>query len=110
MQTAGQQFEPPLFAWLPSIGVSNLIEVANFDPAWDNDLLVESLKAQSLFRLRRDRNGPIVYSEPIPLGERLRDIAALPDGTLVLWTDAAHLMFVSVDTAKLAANHRPESP
>jgi len=36
----------------------------------------------------------------------LRDIAALSDGTLVLLTDEAQLMFVSVDRAKLATNRR----
>lgn len=106
MQTAHQKFEKPVFAWLPSIGVSNLIEVSNFNAAWDHDLLVESLKAKSLYRLRRDGEGKILYSEPIPLGHRLRDIAASPDGTLVLWTDDAKLIFVNVDTAKLATNRR----
>jgi glucose/arabinose dehydrogenase len=104
---SAQPFEKPVLAWVPSIGVSNLIEVENFHAAWNGDLLVESLKAQSLFRLRRDGNGRVVYSEPIPLGQRLRDIAALPDGTLVLWTDSAQLIFLSVDHARLAANQRP---
>jgi hypothetical protein len=105
-QTAEQRFEPPLFAWLPSIGVSNLIEVANFDPAWHRDLLVASLIARTLHRVHRDGEGRVIYSEPIPLGQRLRDIAALSDGTLVLWTDEAQLIFVSVDRAKLATNRR----
>lgn len=105
-QTAEQRFEKPVFAWVPSIAVSNLIEIVNFNPAWDNDLLVESLKAQSLYRLRLDGEGRVVYSEPIALGQRLRDIAALSDGTLVLWTDEAQLMFLSVDSAKLATNKR----
>jgi aldose sugar dehydrogenase len=100
-------FEQPVFAWVPSIGVSNLIEIANFHPAWDGDLLVASLRARTLFRLRRDGDRRIVYSEPIVLGQRLRDIAALPDGTLVLWTDDARLLFVSVDRGKLATNQRP---
>jgi hypothetical protein len=104
---SAQPFEKPVLAWVPSIGISNLIEIENFHPAWNGDLLVESLKAQSLFRLRRGGDGRVVYSEPIPLGQRLRDIAALPDGSLVLWTDSAQLMFLSVDRARLAANQRP---
>ena len=75
--------------------------------AGDGDLLVGSLRAQALHRLRRDGDGRVVYSEPIQLGQRLRDIAALPDGTLAIWTDSARLMFLSVDRARLAANHRP---
>ena len=66
-----------MFAWVPSIGVSNLIEVVNFHPAWNGDLLVGSLRAQSLYRLRRDADGRVVYSEPIALGHRLRDIGTL---------------------------------
>lgn len=100
-------FEKPVYAWVPSIGVSNLIEVANFDPIWNGDLLVASLKEKTLFRLRRDGESRILYSEPIPLGQRLRDIAALSDGTLVIWTDDAQLMVLSVDRAKLATNRRP---
>jgi aldose sugar dehydrogenase len=103
----GQPFEKPVFAWVPAIGVSNLIEVANFHPAWDGDLLVASLRAQSLHRLRRDGDGRVVYSEPMSVGQRLRDIAALSDGTLVLWTDDAQLMFIGVDRARLVANSRP---
>jgi aldose sugar dehydrogenase len=100
-------FEKPVFAWVPSIGVSNLIELTNFHPAWDGDLLVESLRAQSLFRLRRDGEGRVVYSEPVLLGERLRDIVTMPDGTLALWTDSARLIFIGVDRARLAVNRRP---
>ena len=84
-----------------------MIELTNFHPAWDGDLLVESLRSQSLFRLRRDGEGRVVYSEPISLGERLRDIVAMPDGTLALWTDSAKLIFIGVDRARLAVNRRP---
>jgi hypothetical protein len=106
-EIAQPPFEAPVFAWVPSIAVSNRIEVANFSPAWDGDLLVESLSARSLYRLRRDGAGRVIYSEPIALGQRLRDIAVLSDGTPVLWTDDAQLLFLSVDRAKLATNHRP---
>jgi hypothetical protein len=99
-------FEQPVFAWVPSIGVSNLIEIVNFNAAWDGDLLVASLKAQSLYRLRQDHQGHVIYSEPILIGERLRDIAALSDGALVLWTDQSQLIFLTVDAAKLAMNSR----
>lgn len=89
-------YEMPTFAWVPSVGVSNLIEVRGFDRAWDGDLLVASLKAQTLFRLRMV-DGRVIYSEPIWIGQRIRDIAATPSGEIVLWTDDAQLIFVSVD-------------
>ncbi len=43
-------YQQPIFAWVPSIGVSNLLEVQGFNERWNGDLLVESLKAQTLFR------------------------------------------------------------
>jgi len=39
-----------------------LIEVANFDQAWDHDLLVASLIARTLHRLHRDGKGRVIYS------------------------------------------------
>lgn len=98
----------PLFSWLPSIAVSNLIEVQGFDHRWDGDILVGSLKALSLFRLRL-KGGRVLYSEPIWIGQRIRDLAQLKDGTIVLWTDDTQLMFVSVDREQLSANERPAS-
>lgn len=98
----------PLFSWLPSIAVSSLIEIQRFDRRWDGDILVGSLKALSLFRLRLKR-GRVLYSEPIWIGQRIRDLAQLKDGTIVLWTDDTQLMFVSVDREQLSANERPAS-
>ncbi|MGN6311213.1 MAG: PQQ-dependent sugar dehydrogenase [Xanthobacteraceae bacterium] len=98
----------PLFSWLPSIAVSNLIEVHGFDSRWDGDILVGSLKALSLFRLRLN-GAKVLYSEPIWIGQRIRDLAQLKDGTIVLWTDDTQLMFVSVDREQLSANERPAS-
>jgi len=72
---------------------------------WDDDLLVGSLKAQSLFRLRLDR-GRVLYSESIWIGQRIRDIAQLQDGTIVLWTDDTELQFISVDRQRLEQNQR----
>jgi glucose/arabinose dehydrogenase len=98
----------PLFSWLPSIAVSNLIEIQGFDSRWNGDILVGSLKALSLFRLRLN-GGRVLYSEPIWIGQRIRDLAQLKDGTIVLWTDDTQLMFVSVDREQLSANERPAS-
>jgi len=101
-------YQAPMFAWVPSIGVSNLIQVEGFHARWDDDLLVASLKAESLFRLRLD-GSRVLYSEPIYVGQRIRDIAQLPDGAIVLWTDDTQLLFVSVDRDRLNANTRSAS-
>jgi hypothetical protein len=109
VETDGKVFHQPTYAWVPSIAVSNLIEVTGFNHAWNKDLLVESLKAQSLYRVRIDGDR-VVYSEAIWIGERLRDIGSLSDGTLVLFTDSAKLIFLSVDSEKLATNKREWPP
>jgi aldose sugar dehydrogenase len=98
-------YQAPVFAWLPSIAVSGLIEIHGFDPRWDGDLLIGSLKGESLFRLRMNA-GSVQYSEQIWIGQRIRDLAQLADGTLVLWTDDAQLHFLSVDRTRLDGSRR----
>jgi cytochrome c2 len=94
-------YTTPLFAWIPSIAPSQLTQVNNFNPRWDGDLLVGSMKGSSLFRIRLEA-GRVLYSEPIWIGQRIRDLAQTEDGMIVLWTDDTQLLFVSVDTDKLA--------
>jgi cytochrome c2 len=99
-------FTAPTFSWLPSIAVSNLIEIEGFDDRWNGDILVGSLKGLSLFRLRLEGE-KILYSEPIWIGQRIRDLAQSRNGTILLWTDDAQLLFVSVDRDQLRRNVRP---
>jgi cytochrome c2 len=98
-------YKAPLFAWLPSIASSQLIEVTNFDERWNGDLLVASLKASSLYRLRLEA-GRVLYSEPIFIGQRVRDITETTDGTIILWTDDSQLLFLTIDKDQLAFNRR----
>jgi len=94
------QYEKPAFAWVPSIAVSNLIQVEGAPRAWDGDLVVSSLKARSVFRVRiEDRQ--VRFVEPIPIGERIRDLIQLADGTILLWTDEAHFVELKVDHEQL---------
>jgi cytochrome c2 len=80
-------FEPPMYAWLPDIGVSDLIEVEkDLFPVWRGDLLVSSLAGQDIFRVRI-RNQRVAYVEPIPIEMRIRDIIETSDGKIVLWAD-----------------------
>lgn len=80
-----QEFEPPVLHWTPSIAVSNL---AVYDgrafPLWQRDLLIGSLKAEQLLRVRV-KNGKVVETERIldDLG-RIRDIKIGPDGYVYL--------------------------
>jgi cytochrome c2 len=96
-------FKKPQWAFLPSIGISNLIEVKGFTPLWDGDLLVSSLKAETLFRIRLDGNRPM-YASPIPIGERIRDLIQLKDNTLVLWTDTGKVIILKPEIGPPPAN------
>lgn len=88
----------PVYAWAPSIGVSNLIQIDGFHEAWDGDLLVASLEANSLFRLRIVGER-VVMSEPIHMGERIRDLEQMGDGRLILWTDSHRLVEIVPESA-----------
>jgi cytochrome c2 len=83
-------YRAPKYAWVPSIGISDLIAVRNFAPEWEGDLLVTSLRGEQLRRLRLEGES-IVCDEPIGLEERLRDIGQLVDGRIVLLTDTDKL-------------------
>lgn len=85
-------YQQPIFVWIPSIGVSNLIRIEQDRfPVWKGDLMVSSLHGHSLFRLRLlDRR--VVFSEPIAIGERIRDIIEGRDGRLILWTDTSSIV------------------
>jgi aldose sugar dehydrogenase len=86
---------PPVFAWEPSIGVSNLMEVTGDEfPLWRGDLLVLSLAQQTLHRLRLEGDR-VLYDEAIPFfGHRLRDLTPLPDGRLAVLTDEGDLLLL----------------
>ncbi len=91
-------YQPPVFAWIPSIGISNLTAVANFNERWDGDLLVASLRGESLYRLRLEGER-VLYEERLHIGERIRDIAQAADGTIWLWTDSGKVIALTTSDA-----------
>ncbi len=93
-------YEKPVYAWVPSIATSQLAVVTR--PAfryWQGDLLVTSLKALAVYRVKID-DGRAVFVEPIPIGHRIRDIAEASNGAIVLKTDDNLLVYLSPVDAK----------
>lgn len=86
----------PTFAWVPSIGVSNLIvvEEGSVFPRWEGDLLVSSMRDQSLWRIRV-RDERVAYAERIELKTRIRDLLQGHDGRIVIWSDEGELISLS---------------
>ena len=86
-------FEKPIFAWIPSIAVSNLIiSESQLFPQWQGDLLIASLISQSLYRVRL-HEGRVMYVEQIEIGTRVRDIAQMSDGRIALLSDHDGILF-----------------
>lgn len=82
-------YQQPVWAWVPSIGVSDVMEIGGkLFPIWEHDLLVGSLSSRSLYRLVVVENR-VVVQEPINLGKRVRDLLQLPDGRILVWSDDA---------------------
>ena len=91
-QDSHGDYDHPTFAWVPAIAVSNLIGVeGDLFPSWKNDLLIGSLKSKTLFRLQmyKDR---VIYSEPIKINYRIRDLIQTPNGEIFIWTNGQHLI------------------
>ncbi|MEO1476225.1 MAG: PQQ-dependent sugar dehydrogenase, partial [Pseudomonadota bacterium] len=88
------EYKKPTFVFMPSIAVTNLVEVTTPEfPYWQNDLLIGSLAAQTLFRLRLEGDR-VVYNEAIEINERIRDILQLKDGRIAILTDTPHLILL----------------
>lgn len=85
----------PRFAFVPSIGIGNLIEPDPRQfPNWRGTLVLCSLAANALYVLKTEGDD-IVYAEPIPFtGYRLRDIVTLHDGRLAILADGGTLLLV----------------
>jgi cytochrome c2 len=100
-------YAAPAFAWLPSVAASGLDVVEGFHGSWDGDLLMASLAAESLFRIRVGAAG-VQFTEQIRLGKRIRYVLQHTDGRLVLWTDSHELIFLAPSKRGAALRHAEE--
>lgn len=90
-------YEKPVLSFMPSIGISQILPIASDNAVfelWRGDLLVASMRAESLYRIRLD-NERAVTSEKIHIGKRMRDLIALRDGHLVTLTDDNSIIIFS---------------
>lgn len=88
-------YERPAYAWVPSIGTSQLVVVKG--PRfgrWRGDLLVSSLAARSLYRVRVEGER-VVLAEPIPTIHRMRDLAETAAGELVFLAEDGFLVYLT---------------
>lgn len=99
-------FAKPIYSWLPSIGVSNLVQVQNKNlPFWDGDLLVSSLFKVTLFRVKLNVHSPILV-EPIYIGSRIRDLTNFGNAFALLIDLEQKLIILERDTeSSIAGNY-----
>ena len=69
-------FEEPVFSFLPSIAISRIIKIPDrFSKIWKDNFLVATLNAKSIFRIKFDKSCKrIIYFEKIYIGSRIRDL------------------------------------
>ena len=75
-------FEEPVFSFLPSIAISRIIKIPDeFSNIWKDNFLVATLSAKSLYRIKLDKACKrIIYFEKIYIGSRIRDLNISLDG------------------------------
>lgn len=89
-------FRPPVYAWVPSMAVSSITQVQGFHETWDGDLLIGSLRGRTLFRVRI-QDDRLIYAEPIPIGQRIRDIKQWGPDRIALWLDLNEVVIFEVE-------------
>ena len=73
---SNNNFKEPIYSFVPSIGISEIIKVPNkFSKNWDNNFLLASLNGGSLYRIKFSKNfEKIIYKEKIFIDRRIRDL------------------------------------
>ena len=79
-------FEEPIYSFIPSIGISEIIKIPNeFSDKWIDNFIITSLFGRSIYRVKFDINfNKLVYVEKIYIGQRIRDIKYMEKENLIL--------------------------
>lgn len=82
--------QPPIVEMTPSPAISNLIVYRGSKfPKWEGDLIVGSLKANTLYRFSIEDNKPVEREVLVQGVGRIRDITLSADGDILLLTESA---------------------
>ena len=73
---SANNFEDPIFSFIPSIGISEIIKLPNaFSNHFKNNFLLSSLNKRHLYRVKFDQTfNKVLFYEKIYIGERVRDL------------------------------------
>ncbi len=90
------KFTRPIFSWVPSIAPNQLVRYTGREfAAWNRDLLIGTLRDQSLRRIRISDNN-VVVDERIDIGRRVRDLTLTTSGKIVMSFDDGFIGILQV--------------
>ena len=79
-------FEEPIYAFVPSVGISQIEKISGtFSSKWEDNFLVSSLNGNHIYRIKFDNNfQKVFFIEKIFIGERMRDLLYLENKNVFL--------------------------
>tara|TARA_B100000780_G_scaffold114231_1_gene80041 strand:+ start:210 stop:1487 length:1278 start_codon:yes stop_codon:yes gene_type:complete len=83
---ASSGFEEPIFSFIPSLGISEIIKIDDkFHNDWNGNFLIGTLNNRHLFRVKINiLLKKIDYFEEIYIGERIRDLKYSRDNSIII--------------------------
>jgi hypothetical protein len=94
--TQTENFKKPIYSWLTGVAPSQMILISGFHDSWMGNVVMGSLKAESIFNFRI-HEGRVLYMEQIPVGARIRDLVE-DKGQVVLLTDTPSILVLRPKT------------
>ena len=96
--TAG--YQAPLYYWVPSVAPTALVQVPSKTSStnwgkWAGQLLMGTLREESLIRINLDANNKVRDTQTISVGQRLRDMEFDGRGRLLATTDDGDLLVIT---------------
>ncbi len=90
-------FEKPLYSWVPSVAPTELIQLPA-GPLWkdkQSNIVMGTLAERVLIFIELTAPNQVGTITSHDVGERIRDLDLMPDGTMVATTDSGKVLFIS---------------
>ena len=81
-------FKEPIYAFVPSIGISEIIKLPNqFSERFIDNFILTSLYGRNIFRIQFDKNyNKVLFVEKIYIGQRIRDIKFIKNLSILVFS------------------------
>jgi hypothetical protein len=89
-------FVKPITYWVPSIAPTELVQLPNQGWGdWNSALVLGTLREQVLVFIALNQKLEVTSTQQIDVGQRVRDLDVLSNGSLIMSTDAGNLITAS---------------